>query len=331
VVEVPRLHDHPRSYHVVIPLTASRQPKNQPRTPNPERRIPNAYHHTPPKNGLYALAASRQNTPRIFEPELSRDKTARAQQRLTHARDAPAKLDTVTDDPLTARSADVRTLIHRQVSLLSLCAAVAALQVASVAANAQQGLNQASANASKFGIAVVDIPYIFKNYSRFSATAEAMKKEMETIDGNVKAERQNIAAAEQARNGFKPGTPEYKKADEELARMMAEFQLKTSKLQKDFMERQAKLYYQTYLEVVDAVNVYATSHNIGLVLRFNGEPVDANRREDVMRDINKQVVIQNQIDITPDVLMLLNRDQRSQPTQPSTATNRPIGSQLPPK
>jgi hypothetical protein len=74
--------------------------------------------------------------------------------------------------------------------------------------------------------------------------------------------------------------------------------------------------------VVDAVNLYAKSHNIGMVLRFNGEPVDANKREDVMRDINKQVVIQDRIDITPDVLMLLNREsQQARAPQP--------GSQIP--
>ena len=71
------------------------------------------------------------------------------------------------------------------------------------------------------------------------------------------------------------------------------------KLRKDFMEREAKVYYQTYLEVVDAVKYYAKRHNIGLVMRFNGEPVDPNRRDDVLREINKPVVMQDQIDITP--------------------------------
>ncbi len=46
-----------------------------------------------------------------------------------------------------------------------------------------------------------------------------------------------------------------------------------------------------------------------------------NRREDVLREINKPVVFQNQIDITPDVLALLNRDQR--------AAQQPTTSQLP--
>jgi Skp family chaperone for outer membrane proteins len=95
------------------------------------------------------------------------------------------------------------------------------------------------------------------------------------------------------------------------------------KLRKEFLEREAKVYYQTYLEVVDAVKYYAKRQNIGLVLRFNGEPVDPNRRDDVLREINKPVVVQDQIDITPDVLALLNRDQSG------TQATRPVQSQIP--
>jgi Skp family chaperone for outer membrane proteins len=267
----------------------------------------------------------------------SRDITARALKQ-ARGRGAPGHPRTVMDDPLTARSADVQTLLNRQITIFSLCAAVAAVLTPAGAANAQ-AVHPEGANASKYGVAVVDIPYIFKNYNRFRATSEAMKKEMETIDASVKAERQSIAAAEQERNKFNVGTAEYKKADEELARMMAEFQLKTSKLQKDFMERQAKLYYQTYLEVVAAVKAFATSHNIVLVLRFNGEPVDPNKREDVMRDINKQVVVQNSIDITPDVLTLLNRDGQQVQQRPAAVGGVPRtgaaqpqpGSQLQPR
>ena len=94
---------------------------------------------------------------------------------------------------------------------------------------------------------------------------------------------------------------------------MAEFNLKMSKLRKEFLEREAKVYYQTYLEVSDAVKYYAKRHDIGLVMRFNGEPVDPNHRDDVLREINKPVVLQDQIDITPDMIALINRDQRGRP------------------
>jgi Skp family chaperone for outer membrane proteins len=183
-----------------------------------------------------------------------------------------------------------------------------------------QGPNPAGANASKYNIAVVDISYIFKKHARFTATMESMKKEMEGIEADLKADRQKIAEQEQQRNQFNVGTAEYKQLDEEIARKMAEFNLKMGKLRKDFLERESKVYYQTYLEVVDAVKYYAQRQNIGLVLRFNGEPVDANRRDDVLREINKPVVIQDKIDITPDVLALLNRDAGAAPAVQPAAT-----------
>jgi Skp family chaperone for outer membrane proteins len=196
---------------------------------------------------------------------------------------------------------------------------------------AQGVLNPAGANASKYNIAVVDISYIFKKHERFKTTMEQMKKEMEAIETELKADREKIAQQEQQRNQYNAGSAEYKKMDEDIARQMAEFNLKMGKLRKEFMEREAKVYYQTYLEIVDAVKYYCKRQNIGLVLRFNGEPVDPNRRDEVLREINKPVVLQDQIDITPDVLALLNRDgSGGQPAGAGTQATRPAqGSQLP--
>lgn len=199
-----------------------------------------------------------------------------------------------------------------------------------------QAPSQYGANASKYSVAVVDISYIFKNHARFKSTMESMKTEMQGIETELKTDREKIAALEQDRNTFGAGTPDYKKRDEEVARQMAEFNLKMGKLRKDFLEREAKVYYQTYLEVVDAVKYYAKRQNIGLVLRFNGDPVDPNRRDDVLREINKPVVVQDQIDITADILALLNRDQQgatpSTPNQPGVPpTARTPNTQLPPR
>ena len=238
----------------------------------------------------------------------------------------------------------MKTLVSRPVILTRkkavLAMAVAAALMTFGLLEAQQpapvaagGVNPAGANASKYNIAVVDISYIFKKHERFKATMEQMKKEMETIEGELKSDREKIAAQEQQRNQFNAGSAEFKKMDEDIARQMAEFNLKMGKLRKEFLEREAKVYYQTYLEVVDAVKYYAKRQSIGLVLRFNGEPVDPNRRDDVLREINKPVVVQDQIDITPDVLALINREQSggAPAGQTGTQATRPVTptSQLP--
>jgi Skp family chaperone for outer membrane proteins len=236
---------------------------------------------------------------------------------------------------LTARSADVKMLVssfttqHRSGAIRALAAAVALSITAPLSAQAP---NPAGANATTYHVAVVDISYIFKNHARFKAAVESFRKEMEASEVQLKAEREKIAQLENERNQLQAGSPDYKQRDEEVARQMAELQLKVTKVRKDLMEREGKIYYQTYLEVVDAVKYYAKRQNIGLVLRFNGEKVDPTRRDEVLREINKDVVVQDQIDITPDILALLNRDQQgapSTPQNPSTARQQQLPSQLP--
>jgi len=136
---------------------------------------------------------------------------------------------------------------------------------------------------------------------------EAMKVEMEKVDGKLKVDRQLIQDKEEQLKTFNTGSPEYKKLDEEVARLRAEFTLTAGRIRKDFLEREAKVYYQTYLEVSNAVKHYASQNNIGLVLRFNGSQIDPAQRKDLLQAINRPVVFQNGIDITPDVLTVLNR------------------------
>jgi Skp family chaperone for outer membrane proteins len=207
-------------------------------------------------------------------------------------------------------------------------ATVALLSVVGVASSAQ-AQSAAGANAPKYNIAVVDISYIFKKHNRHQATIEAMKTEMTSTEAELKADSEKIRQMEEQRNTFNVGSKEYKDLDEELARNIAEFKLKMDRLRKGFMEREAKIYYQAYLEVSDAIKYYAQRHDIGLVVRFNGDKVDVNRREDVLREINKTVVYQNQIDITPDILALINRDaaatatpQIGRPIAPGTSVPR---------
>lgn len=185
------------------------------------------------------------------------------------------------------------------------CVSLCVTSFSSLAVAQQQ--SGPSANAPRYGYAVVDVTYIFKNFTKFNSQMEQMKSSMEAADTQLKTDRDTVASKEQAREQYNPGSPEFKQVDEEIARLKAEFQLKAGKIRRDFLEREAQVYYSTFMEVSNAVQYYAQQHNIGMVLRFNGDSIDPNNREDILRAINKPVVFQNNVDITPDVLALLNR------------------------
>jgi Skp family chaperone for outer membrane proteins len=180
------------------------------------------------------------------------------------------------------------------------------------------------ANADKYGIAVVDIAYIFKKYNGFTARMEQMKLDVEAAEGKLREDRGRIQAMEEELKSYNAGSPEFKRLDEQVTEEKSDFNLRATKQRKEFLEREARIYYTAYQEITDAVKYYAQRHNIGLVLRFNGEASDPNNRPDVLRAINKAVMFQNNIDITPEILRALDRDPRvsQNPGQPQNFQNQ---------
>jgi len=161
------------------------------------------------------------------------------------------------------------------------------------------------ANAGRFGVAVVDVSFVFKKYPQFTADIEALKVAMTKADESLKATRDSLVAKEAQRDTLKPGSDQFKQLDEELARDKANFSIQQGTVRRDFLEREAKIYYNTYQRVSEAVAQVAAQNNIGMVLRFNGDPIDPMQREDVMRAIMQPIVFQNNVDITPNVLAAL--------------------------
>lgn len=186
-------------------------------------------------------------------------------------------------------------------------AAVAALMAVAVLCGPASAQHPDGANAPKFGIAVVDINYIFKNHQKFKAAMDGMKTDFQAVESQMKQKQQALVSLQEKKKGYKPGSPEFKQIDEQLVRANADLQVEVTGKRKELVEREAQIYYSTYREVSQAIKYYADRQNIGLVLRFNGEDADPANRESILRNINKAVHYQNKVDITPDVLSLLNR------------------------
>lgn len=195
----------------------------------------------------------------------------------------------------------MRTLLR----LTTISAAIGLVSSASFisSANAQGGH---SANASRFGVAVVDVPYIFEHHAQFTAAKESMKTDIQQAESKLKSEGQSIEAMAEKAKQYQPSSAEYKQLDEEVARRKAELSIKMGRIRKDFQEREVKTLYQTYLQVKQAVDYYAKQNNIGLVLRFSGNEIDPSNPKAVLSGVNQMVVSQNSIDITGDVLQMLN-------------------------
>ena len=174
-------------------------------------------------------------------------------------------------------------------------------------------------------VAVIDVGYIFRNHARLKQMMDNLKAEIQQADARARAENEAIRQLMQQLEQERPGTPNYKQLEETIAKRRADLQVQTALQRKEFLLREAKLYYSVYQEIEQVVRYFATQNNIAVVLRFNGEAADPDDPDSILREINKPVVYFAQsLDLTPVVLEALNRSaaQTATPRQPTTPTTR---------
>jgi Skp family chaperone for outer membrane proteins len=166
---------------------------------------------------------------------------------------------------------------------------------------------QAAARPPATHQAVIDIGYIFKNHAQFKSKMDKMRDEVMAAENGLKAERDRINGLGEQLKGFNPGTPEFKKLEAEVAKAQGEFNVEAQLQKKDFMDREAAIYHEVFGQIEQAVAQFSQEHGIAVVHRFDGDPVDSGDRNQVLRGITKPLVYYDRsIDITPDVLRLLN-------------------------
>jgi Skp family chaperone for outer membrane proteins len=147
-----------------------------------------------------------------------------------------------------------------------------------------------------------------------------MKAEVKTFETSLQARGQQMNDLRKKMQPFAPGSPEYKKLEAEIMRVQADGQIAAAQKKKEFLEREAKIYFEVYNEVTAEVAKFAEQHGIGLVIRFNSEPIDPTNRQAVLEGVNRAVIFQKNLNITNAILQRLEQTQVS--NRPAAAAPR---------
>jgi Skp family chaperone for outer membrane proteins len=214
---------------------------------------------------------------------------------------------------------------------LSLAALVVGLSLAPACAPS------AFAQRSTPQVAIIDLAYIFNNHTKFKMMSDELRRDVESAEAELKNNKAYLQKMTDKLEGFNRNSDDYRQTEEDIAKRTAELSVQVQLQKKEFFEKEAKIYYTVYQEVMEQVKYHADKHGILLVMRFNGDPLDENDPQGIQKELNKAVLYYNKvIDITPIILDAVNPPRtgpRPNPT-PSTASglNRPSRPQgvLPP-
>lgn len=210
--------------------------------------------------------------------------------------------------------------MKKLLSWATLLAVLASMHFAGSPAAAQQG--------PRPQIAVIDLTYIFGQHLRFKQMMEDLQRDVDSARNELNANRQQVVKMGEQLDGYNRGSPEYKQLEEDVTKRQADLQVHLQRMKRDFAEREAKMYYTVYKEIMEQVQSYADKHGILLVMQFNGEQPDDTDPAALKSELYKQILFHHPaIDITPIILDMVNppvRAKNNGPRQgPPAASNRP--------
>jgi Skp family chaperone for outer membrane proteins len=150
---------------------------------------------------------------------------------------------------------------------------------------------------------LLDVNYVFKHNVRFKQSMDVLKNDADAMDVQMKKEEAQLRNLAMGLQKLNPGSPEYKKMEEDIARANTDWKIKVQQQRREFLMREAKTYSDTYKEIEDEVNYFCQQQGIAMVQRFMGDPVDESNPDSILQNINKPVVWYNkELDITPYIL-----------------------------
>jgi Skp family chaperone for outer membrane proteins len=150
-------------------------------------------------------------------------------------------------------------------------------------------------------VALVDIVKVFENHGRFKQQMDSIRAEIEAFEREIQTQQESLSRQSQQ---LQAPTSDLQKSQLEasLARQAADLQVKASLKRNEILDREARVYYETYNEVTAEVARLANQYNISLVLRFDSTTIDPQDRGSVLKGVNRPVVVQHNLDLTPAVI-----------------------------
>lgn len=155
-------------------------------------------------------------------------------------------------------------------------------------------------------IAVLDVKHVFDNHASFKDQMASIEGEVKALEDSMKQMQQYVSKQQDTLKTLKPGTPEYSQIEAALAKHISDFRVNEALKKKNILEREAQIYYQTYQDILTAVTSVCQRYQIQLVVRYDSREMDPLNRGSVLSAVNRDVVYQAKIDITPQVLTAVN-------------------------
>jgi len=157
-----------------------------------------------------------------------------------------------------------------------------------------------------FPVALIDVGRVFKGHAGFGEKMLQLKKELTETEARIQLENEQIKVLQEQLKTLQAQSEEYLKLEDDITARTSSRQVQMAREKRRFMQKEGGIYAETYEEIQQAVGEYARAHGIRLVFRFNSEPINAADSNSVMKGVNRNLVFQDGLDISDEILKRLD-------------------------
>jgi Skp family chaperone for outer membrane proteins len=173
-------------------------------------------------------------------------------------------------------------------------------------AQGRGGLNADEPKPMTQDIAIVDIGKVFEKHKRFLEKSADFQRANQNAQEKLNALTQAGVKLKEELGRQKAGSTEYARIQKELTDKAAEFQKYQKEQAERFQKEQTEAISATYKEIVEEIQRIAEARGLRLVLRHQAEMPDPNNPMKLAELVNRQILYQNGLDITEEVLQAFN-------------------------
>lgn len=148
----------------------------------------------------------------------------------------------------------------------------------------------ASSAMAQTKVAVVDVGLVFKSHPSFTQKLESLKAEADGFKEETRQLQAKLMEQAGILKNYQPDSAEFRQAETELAKESAALEVEQRSKLRSLMEREAKLHYDTYIQIQRAVSTYSEQRAIQLVLRHDSTAMDPEQPGTIMQKVNSKIV-----------------------------------------
>lgn len=156
-------------------------------------------------------------------------------------------------------------------------------------------------------IALVDMAQVFKRSMIFEQKREALKLKIKDSEEAAQRLVKLIDVTTRKLGVLEKGSEDHQQTEVALQRQKKEFEDFRVSKSRDFLKEESGIYREVYALVTKTISDYAQTHGIDLVMRHNAEnPLNEEDPKKLLEMMNKQVVYDNNLDITEAIIDIVN-------------------------